>query len=143
MALSERHGKTIAAGGLFRSSKSAKRAPSACALGVESLEVIQGEVKARDGSEKVERVMRTMPVVVVKEKRQTVGALSGRGIGMSISPFAERGLNEALGFAVGFWSVETSEAVFEAEARDLRGESGGAIGRAVIGVEAVDTDAEF
>jgi hypothetical protein len=58
--------------------------------------------------------------------------LSGRGIGVSISPLAERGLDEALGLAVGFWSIETSEAMLEAETSDLCGESGGAISRTVV-----------
>jgi len=109
---------------------------------VEGQEVIQREAETRDGSEEVEGVMRAMPVVVVEEKRQAVGALSGRGIGVSVGPFAKRGLDEALGFAVGFWSVKTSEAVLEAEASDLGGESGGAIGRAIVGVETVDAEAE-
>ena len=99
---------------------------------MESLEVIQVEAKARDGSEEVERVMRTVPVVVVEEEGETVRALSGRGVSMSVSPLAKRGLNEALGFAVCFWSIETSEAMFEAEKRDLCGESGGAISWAVV-----------
>jgi hypothetical protein len=98
-------------------------------------EVVQGEAEARDGSEEVERVMRTMPVVIVEEKREAVGALSGRGIGVSVSPLAEGSLDEAFGFAVGFWSIEASEAVLKAEAGDLGGESGGAISGAVVGVE--------
>ena len=61
---------------------------------------------------------------------------------MSISPFAERGLNEALGLAIGFWSIETSEAMLEVEASDDRGESSGAVSRTVVGVEALDADAK-
>jgi hypothetical protein len=99
---------------------------------VESLEVIQGTAETRDGSEKVEGVMRTMPVVVVKERREAVGALSGRGVSVSVSPFAEGSLNETLGLAVGFWGVETSEAMHETEASDGCGESGGAISRAIV-----------
>ena len=39
---------------------------------------------------------------------------------MGIGPFAQGGLDEALGLAVGFWSVGAGEAVLEAEGGDLR-----------------------
>lgn len=48
------------------------------------------EAKATDGSEKMEGVVRTMPVVVVKEKREAFRALSGGGIGMDVGLLAER-----------------------------------------------------
>jgi len=68
---------------------------------VEGHEVIQRKTKARDGSEKVEGVMRAMPVVVMEKEREAVGALGGGGIGVSISPLAKRSLDEAFGLAVG------------------------------------------
>ena len=62
---------------------------------------------------------------------------------MSVGPFAERSLDEALGLAVGLRSVKAGEAVLETEASDFGGESAGAVGGAVVGVDALDGDAEF
>lgn len=52
-------------------------------------------------------------VVVVEEERETLCALSG--VGVSISPFAQGGLNEALGLAIGFGRIGFGEAVLETE----------------------------
>jgi hypothetical protein len=87
-------------------------------------------------------MVRTMPVVVVEEERETVGALSRGRVSVSISPFAQGGLDEALGFAVGFGGVEASEAMLEAEARDFGAESGGAVSGAVVGVKTLDANPE-
>jgi hypothetical protein len=59
-----------------------------------------------------------MEVVVVEEEGKTSGALVGVGAGVSAGPFAQGGLDKALGFAVGFWSVEASEAMLEGKAGD-------------------------
>ena len=64
-------------------------------------------------------------------------------VGVSVGPFAQGGLDEVLGLAIGFWSVEAGEAVLEAEAGDLGGQGAGAVGGAVVGVDALDADAEF
>ena len=62
---------------------------------------------------------------------------------MSVGPFAQGGLDEALGLAVGFRSVEAGEAVPEAEGGDLGGHGAGAVGGTVVRVDALDADAEF
>ncbi len=62
-----------------------------------------------------EGVVRAMPVVVVEEGVEAFGALVGVGVGVSVSPLAQRGLDEALGFAVGLGSVGPCEALLETE----------------------------
>ena len=59
-----------------------------------------------------------MPVVVVEEGVKALGALVGVGVGVGVSPFAEGGLDEALGLAVGLWGVGAGEAVLETEGGD-------------------------
>ena len=76
------------------------------------------EREARSRREEVEGVMRAMPVIVVEEGSEAVGALSGRGVRVSVGPLAERSLNEALGLAVGFRGVRSGETMFEAEGSD-------------------------
>jgi hypothetical protein len=53
--------------------------------------------------------MRAMPVVAMEPVRQFGGSLVGAVVSLSIGPFAQRGLDEALGFAIGFWRVWLSE----------------------------------
>ena len=55
-----------------------------------------------------------MPVIVVKEREEARGAVVGVGVGVGIGPFAEGGLDEALGLAVGLWGVRSGEALLEA-----------------------------
>jgi hypothetical protein len=87
--------------------------------------------------------MRAVPVVIVEEEREASGALIGVGIGVSVGPFAERGLDEALGLAVGLWSVRSGEAVFEAESEDRGAHGMGAVTGAVVRIEALGLDAVF
>lgn len=86
-------------------------------------------------------MVRAMPVVVVEEGRETCRALIGVRVRMSVGPFAEGGLDEALGLAVGFWSIGAGEALLKTE----RGGSGahemGAISGTVIGIEALGVNA--
>ena len=85
--------------------------------------------------------MRAMPVVVVKEEREALGALGGVRVSMSVGPFAERGLDEALGFAIGLGSVGLGKAVLEAEGGGGGGHGVSAVAGAVIGVDALGFDA--
>ena len=50
-------------------------------------------------------------------------------------------MDEALGLAVGFWSVGTGEAVLEAEGGDGIAHGGGAGAGAIVGVNALGWDA--
>ncbi len=60
---------------------------------------------------------------------------------MSVSPLAERGLDEALGLAIGFGSVGACEAVLEAQGGDGRSHGLCAIAGAIVGVDALGGDA--
>ena len=63
------------------------------------------------------------------------------GIGVSVSPLAQRGLDEALGLAIGLWSVGAGEAVLEAEGGDGLAHGVGAVAGAIVGVDALGGDA--
>ena len=60
--------------------------------------------------------MRPMPIVAMEPVRQFCGSLIRALVGLSISPFAKRGLDEALGFAVGLGSIWPGEDLAKAEA---------------------------
>ena len=49
--------------------------------------------------------MGAMPVVAVKPAGQLGGALLGGVIGVRVGPFAQAGLDEALGLAIGFGRI--------------------------------------
>ena len=83
-----------------------------------------------------------MPVVIVEKERQTSRALGGMRVSMSIGPFAQRSLDEALGLAVSARSVRASEALFEAEACDLGALERAAVAGTVVGIETLWLDAE-
>lgn len=61
--------------------------------------------------------MRAVPVVIVEEGGEASGTLIGVGVSMSVGPFAEGGLDEVFGLAIGFRSIGASEALLEAESR--------------------------
>ena len=98
---------------------------------MEARQVVQWEAESGDGRAEFAGVMRTMPVVVVKEEREACCALVGVGVGVSVSPFAQRGLHEAFGFAVGLGSVGSGEAVLEAQSSDGGAQGMGAVSDAV------------
>jgi hypothetical protein len=59
-----------------------------------------------------------------------------------VGPFAQAGLDEALGFAVGLWRVGPGADVFEAKPFAEPAEGEGLIAGAVVGHDALDLDAE-
>ena len=63
------------------------------------------------------------------------------GVGVSVGPFAQGGLDEALGLAVGLWSVGSGEAVLEAESGDGGAHGVGAVAGTVVGGDALSVDA--
>src|SRR6266853_975844 len=63
------------------------------------------------------------------------------GVGVRVSPFAQRGLDDAFGLAVGLWSVGASEAMLEAEGGDGGAHGVGAVAGAIVGVNALGVDA--
>ena len=87
--------------------------------------------------------MRAMPVVIVEEGREPCAAIRGMGIGVSVGPFAQGGLDEAFGFAVGPWRIGAGETLFETETSDFSGVGSAAVAGAVVGKETLDLDPEL
>jgi hypothetical protein len=86
--------------------------------------------------------MRAMAVIKVEEGLKMSSAQRGVWVGAGVSPFAERGLDEAFGFAVGAWGVRPGELVLDAESMESGGEAIGAVAGSVVGEEALDGDGE-
>src|SRR5438067_5941392 len=110
--------------------------------GVEPQEVVLGETESADRRLRFYTTVRPMPFVLVQPDRKFVGATVGCGIGLGVSPFPERGLDEALGLAVGFRRVGLGADVLEAEVAASVAEGEGLIAAAVVGHDADDGDAE-
>ena len=85
--------------------------------------------------------MRTGVVVIVGPGSEGEVPLVGVGPVSGIGPFAQSGLDEAFGFAVGLRRVRTSAAVFEAHLQTSLAKLVGAIAAAVIGEQSADEDA--
>jgi len=85
--------------------------------------------------------MRALVVVVVGPGGEGEVALNGIGPVRGIGPFAQRGLDEAFGFAVGLWRVGSGAAVFESHVATGLAKLVGAIAAAVIGEQGADGDA--
>ena len=110
-------------------------------LVVEAQEVVQREAESGDGSEEIEGVVRAVPVVIVEEGREAQRALVGMGVGVSVSPLAEGGLDEALGLAVSLRAIGAGETLLEAEGGDGGAHGTGAVAGAVVGIDALGVDA--
>jgi len=82
---------------------------------VEAQQVVHGKVEFGDGGMVVESGVCSMPVVVVEEVGEISGTDGGVLIGASVSPFPQRGLDKAFGFAIGARSVRASEEVAQAQ----------------------------
>ena len=59
--------------------------------------------------------MRPVPIVGVDPGLELLGSLGGGGIGACVGPFPQRGLDEALGLAVGLGCVGPGSDVLELE----------------------------
>ena len=77
--------------------------------------------------------MRTGVVVVVGPGSEAEVSLLGVGPMSGVGPFAQGGLDEAFGFAVGLGRVRASATVFEAHLETGLTKEMGAIAAAVIG----------
>ena len=84
-------------------------------LAVVSQEVVPVETGTAHRRSCVQTSMRAMPVVLVQPGSEMSGATIGVGIGTSINPLAQSGLDETFGFAVGAWGIGTSEDMAELE----------------------------
>ena len=81
---------------------------------MECQEVVHGEVEFGDGGMVLKGGVRSMPVVVVEEGGQMGRTHGGVLVGASVGPFAQGGLDEAFGFAVGLRSVGAGEEMAQA-----------------------------
>lgn len=57
----------------------------------------------------MESGVRSVPVVAIEPRLEMLAPVSGVGISLGVGPFAQRGLDEALGFAIGARGVGTGE----------------------------------
>src|SRR5215210_5071513 len=83
-----------------------------------------------------------MPVVSVQPDRQRGGAVVGRWVGLSVGPFAQGGLDEALGFAVCLGRIGLGPDVLEAELAAGGAEGLRAIAGIIVGHHTGNRDAE-
>ena len=86
--------------------------------------------------------MRTMPVVSVHPRFEVGKTMRGILVDARVGPFADDGLDEAFGFAVGAGRVEAGAFVFDPQVLAASSEEMGAETRAVVGEHAADGDAE-
>src|SRR5215210_3957510 len=86
--------------------------------------------------------MRPVPVVSVQPDRQRSGAVIRGGVGLSVGPFAQGGLDKALGLAVCLGRIRLGPDVLETEIAAGRAEGLGAIAGAIVGHHTGNRDAE-
>src|SRR3979411_1486698 len=86
--------------------------------------------------------MGPVPIVSVQPDRKLLGPAIGCWIGLSVGPLPERGLDEALGLAIGFWSIGLGADVLDAQVPAGVTEGEGFVTTAVIGHDAGNGDAE-
>ena len=86
--------------------------------------------------------VRSMPVVLMDPRGEMTKALGGVLVDASIGPFADGGLNETFGFAIGLGGVDASADVFDLELTADLGEQQGAEAGPVVSHDATDVDAE-
>src|SRR5579864_8346099 len=79
-----------------------------------------------------------MPVVVVQPGSKAGCSLRGAGVGGGVSPLAQGGLDEALGFAIGSGGIGFSAQMTDSQFAAGVAESMGAIGRAVVSHDSLD-----
>jgi len=111
-------------------------------LAVVCQQVVPVETGTADGRSVIQTSMRAMPVVLMEPARELESAGLRVVVRAAVGPFPESGLDEAFGFAVGAWSVRTSEALANTELLAELAKMAGAIAGTVIGEHAGDGDAE-
>ncbi len=85
--------------------------------------------------------MRSLVVVVVGPGLEALVALFGVDPVLCVGPFAQRGLDKALGLAVGSWRIRSCTTVFDLHLLAGESEESGAIAGAVVGEQSADADA--
>src|SRR5258708_8195605 len=82
-----------------------------------------------------------MPIVSVQPLGQMSGSIVRCQVGPSVGPFAQRGLDEALGLAIGFWRVGFGAQVLDFEQAQCLGVTTGLEPDAVVGHDALNLNA--
>src|SRR6185437_5259234 len=95
-----------------------------------------------DGRFSLEAGVWSMPVVLVCPWHEFLASRLGVFVSAGIGPFADGGLDEALGLAVGLWSVVASALGGDAKPATGVAEEVGEEARTVVGDHATDEDAE-
>ena len=105
-------------------------------------QVVPLKTGTADGRSVIQTSMRTMPIVLMEPARQFESALLGVVVSATVGPFAQSGLDESFGFAVGARSVRSGKTLANAELLAEAAEVAGAVAGTVIGEQAGDGDAE-
>src|SRR5260370_345648 len=82
-----------------------------------------------------------MPVTSMQPGRKVLGTLISREVGLGVGPLAQRGLDEALGLAIGFRRVGLGAQVLDFEQPQCLRVTTGSEAGAVVGHDAIDLDA--
>ena len=101
-----------------------------------SQEVVNIQAGAGNGWRLIETSMRSMPVVAVGPREQLRESFGGVLVEPGVGPFADGGLDEPFGFAVGAWGVDACANVFDLQFAASCGKAIGAEARAVVGHDA-------
>ena len=109
---------------------------------MEAQQVIPLEASTADGRRQTEASMRPVPVVLVDPWSEVLSAFGQVLISAGVGPFAQGGLDEALGLAVGAWRVRPCAAVLQAKRAATAGEGVRPVARAVVGQHGAEVDAE-
>ena len=88
-------------------------------------------------------VVGSMPVVEVIPEGQDSAPLIRVEIGVTVGPFAQGGLDEALGLAIGLGAIGAGEFLADAQAATGDPEGVGAEGRTVVGDHTLDGDTQL
>jgi hypothetical protein len=109
---------------------------------VEPEQVVLGQSESADRRLRVYPTVRPMPVVLMRPSRKFLRTVVRRGVGLSIGPFPEGGLDETLGFAIGFGCVGLGADVLDAELAAGVAEGEGFVTTTVVGHDAGDGNAQ-
>jgi hypothetical protein len=111
-------------------------------LGVEPQDVIPAEAEPADWRFSSDGAMGAMPVVAVQPEGQFGGALVGGVVSAGVGPFAQAGLDEALGFAIGSRRVGFDAQMLDSMPVQRLGVLEGPEADAIVRHDALDLDAE-
>jgi hypothetical protein len=105
---------------------------------VELQQVVRRE--AGDGRKAADAEVRAVAVVGMEPGAERSGTFARMLVGPGVGPFAQRGLNEALGLAVGARGIGSSEDVPQPLAAAQIGNEGRTVGGAIVSHDAGDRD---